>query len=136
MGQLMDSKIKRILVCGGRTYGLIEDDKGNYRTNFEQVELLEKTLDKELAQEDFILIHGAARGADSLAAEWAARNKVQTLAFPAKWNKYGRAAGYYRNLQMLEEGEPDKVIAFPGGQGTQMMIALAKRVKVEVDELV
>jgi predicted Rossmann-fold nucleotide-binding protein len=46
--------------------------------------------------------------------------------YPADWTKHGKSAGFVRNKQMLEEGKPDVVIAFPGGTGTAMMIKLVE----------
>ena len=68
-----------------------------------------------------IIIHGADQaGADSMAGRYESVN--QSRNFPAEWRKYGRSAGYRRNQQMLDEGNPDLVVAFPGGPGTQNMV--------------
>lgn len=113
----------KILVCGGRFY---KDRDKVYHTL--------KTYIEDINAENIVIIHGDARGADRLASDFAFEHKykynIEEQAFPANWGEYGRSAGYYRNLQMLEEGEPDLVIAFPGGKGTEMMVALAKKVKV------
>jgi hypothetical protein len=57
----------------------------------------------------------------------------ETLSF---WNKCGIGAGYFRNVQMLEEGKPDLVVAFLGGKGTAMMVKIARAAGVEVRECV
>ncbi len=41
---------------------------------------------------------------------------IPVMTFPADREKHGRAAGPIRNKQMLEEGKPDLVAAFPGGR--------------------
>lgn len=105
---------RRLLVCGGRGF--------SDTTRVDQV-LTKYSLRFGIS----VLIHGAARGADSLAAEWAKLNGVPTEAYPANWDKYGKSAGYKRNTQMLVEGKPDDVIAFPGGTGTDMMCDIAKK---------
>lgn len=113
----------RVLVCGGR--------------NFSDWVLLGDTLDKFHAQTPFsALIHGAAKGADTLAHEWAEQRGIRIDWFRADWTKYRKAAGPIRNTRMLEEGKPDLVIAFKGGKGTRNMItqALAANVPVEVIE--
>lgn len=110
----------RVLVCGGRDYS-------DRRRVF-------KVLDFNRAKITMI-IHGAARGADSLAAEWCELNYIVEWPFPADWARYGRAAGFRRNEQMLEEGKPDLVVAFPGGIGTQMMVRLARDAGVRVIEV-
>ena len=79
-----------------------------------------------------LLICGMARGADTLAYQYARANNIPTLEFPADWQRYGKRAGMVRNTVMLTEGKPDLVIAFPGGRGTEMMCDIAKRAGVEV----
>lgn len=112
----------RVLVCGGRNYF---DLKTTYQI-----------LDK-IHQERKItcVIQGGARGADSLGRRWANETEVMSYEFQADWDKYGKKAGYIRNKQMLDEGKPDLVIAFPGGRGTAMMVNLAKKAGVEVIEV-
>ncbi|MEM9912925.1 MAG: hypothetical protein AAF922_19365 [Pseudomonadota bacterium] len=44
----------------------------------------------------------------------------------------GRAAGPIRNKEMLDEGCPDLVVAFPGGRGTANMVKQAQAAGVEV----
>jgi hypothetical protein len=107
----------RILVCGGR--------------DFSDYNLVSLTLNP-YGCIDLKIIHGAAKGADSLAQRWAKDNGYPDEAYPANWDKYGKRAGYIRNVQMLNEGKPDLVIAFPGGKGTQMMINLAEAAGVPV----
>jgi hypothetical protein len=114
--------MKRILICGGRDYN-----------NKDKVyEILDKALS---VFSDLHIIHGAASGADSLAGDWANERQMAWTAYPANWNEYGKRAGYIRNTQMLNEGKPDLVIAFPGGKGTQMMINLAEAAKVPVKKV-
>ena len=105
----------RLLVCGGREYC---NDR-----------VLDFILSKYYID---TLIHGAARGADSLAAEWAKAHRIHTLPFPAKWKQYGKSAGHLRNTQMIIEGCPDMVIAFPGGTGTANMIKQAESHNIKV----
>lgn len=55
-------------------------------------------------------------------------------AYPADWDTYGNRAGFIRNKQMLDEGKPHVVVAFPGGIGTRMMVGLAKRHNIPIKE--
>jgi hypothetical protein len=82
-----------------------------------------------------LIIHGCANGADEWADYWADVNNVPHRAFPADWNKHGKAAGPIRNQRMLDEGKPDMVIAFPGGRGTADMVRRARTAGVEVREI-
>ena len=70
-----------------------------------------------------------------MAGSWAKAFGYEVQKFPANWKEYGKRAGYIRNAQMLNEGKPDLVVAFPGGKGTQMMIKLAKAAGVKVVEV-
>lgn len=79
-----------------------------------------------------VVIHGAAPRVDTWAGEWAEARGLSVLRFPADWNRYGRRAGPLRNAQMLAEGLPHIVLAFPGGNGTANMVAQAKRKGIPV----
>ena len=81
------------------------------------------------------LIHGDARGADRIAAEWAVSRGVQVVACPANWEHYKNAAGPIRNQYMIELC-PDAVLAFPGGKGTKNMVEQAARHNVTVYDAV
>jgi len=107
----------KVLVCGGRAYS----DKARV---FE-------VLDK-LQPRPTLIIHGNARGADALAQLWAESRKVVFRKFNAKWKLYGPAAGSIRNREMLLKGEPNLVVAFPGGKGTADMVGAAAVCKVPV----
>lgn len=125
----------RILVCGGRDY----NDWPTFRS------VLDMICDKRgwICEPDSYgnylpsveIISGMAKGADSLAVDWAVVNWCPIHEYPAEWDKYGKSAGYKRNIKMLEEGKPDLVVAFPGGKGTAMMINLAKKAGVEVIQI-
>jgi len=58
-----------------------------------------------------MIMHGAARGADRIAARIARSLGLRVTAYPANWARYGKAAGVIRNRQMLDQ-RPDLVIAF------------------------
>lgn len=112
----------RVLVCGGRDY-----DPFKVEDWLDKFDMYGPNLD--------VIIEGGARGADTGARNWAKKCSKELLTFPADWNTYGKAAGYIRNKQMLDEGKPNLVIAFPGGKGTAMMIKIAKEANVEVIEV-
>ena len=106
------------MVCGGRDY--------------RDMERVTDTLD---FLEPTTVITGNAGGADNMAECWADVRGTPTHLFPAQWNLYGRAAGPIRNQQMLDEGKPDMVVAFPGGTGTADMVRRAKKAGVKVLEI-
>ena len=68
------------------------------------------------------VIHGYARGADyggmMYGRDWL---NAEVIGFKANWFADGKAAGPLRNQRMIDEGNPDVAIAFPGGRGTADM---------------
>ena len=124
----------RVLICGGRDFedmarlssvlhSLCNDKNwvvANYRSNS--------------YRPDIIVISGMAKGADTLATEWAKLNQLPILEFPANWDLHGKAAGPLRNQLMLHEGRPDIVVAFPTekSKGTWDMIKRAQKAGVPV----
>lgn len=110
----------KILVCGCRHW---RDEKRIYG-------VLENLHSKH---GQFTLIHGAAKGADSMAADWAKENQLYSIAYPARWSEHGRKAGPIRNAAMLHE-HPDLCVAFWDGisAGTADMIRKAVRARVQV----
>lgn len=112
----------RILVTGGRT--------------FRDKTLLNAALSKAHKLKSITcLLEGGAQGADRLARMWAKTFNIPIITYPANWHKYGKGAGPVRNKQMLVEGKPDQVMAFPGGKGTANMIKQALAANVTVIEV-
>ena len=111
----------RVLVCGGRDFC----DGSKFVSAMRSL---------RLKPEDTI-IHGDAPGADWMANSWAREYDIGVRAFPADWKRHGKAAGPMRNKQMLDEGMPDLVVAFPGGRGTADMVRQARAAGVRVIEI-
>lgn len=63
--------------------------------------------------EDTVVISGGARGVDTW-AEYAARMRgLEVRIFPANWAKYGKQAGYLRNVQIVDAA--DTIVCFWDG---------------------
>ena len=118
----------RILVCGGR-------DFKDYNLVTEVLDKITMPNNELLPDPNLVLIHGCYDGADMLGDRWAVNNYVQIEEYPADWDQFGRAAGPIRNRQMLKEGKPDLVVAFPGGDGTADMVKISKKAEIEVREI-
>lgn len=129
------------LVCGGRNYGTDGPNGPEYRHIIDTLEGLAQQYCPGYPSEEVMLpegievISGKAKGVDTVAIDWAIVNWLTFQEFPAEWNKYGKSAGMKRNMQMLHEGKPDLVIAFPGGKGTAMMIRIARDAGLPVLEI-
>lgn len=104
----------RVLVCGSRNWT-------DTRIIWNAMEVL-----KEIG-EPIEIIHGAARGADTIAGKIATAFGFEVREFPADWEKDGRAAGPMRNKVMLGTA-PDLLYAFRTygpSRGTDHMISIA-----------
>ncbi|QBQ74838.1 hypothetical protein [Caudovirales GX15bay] len=97
--------------------------------------------------QELLIVHGAARGADTLAGEAARRRDLPIASFPADWNVHDRegrtavqchcpaeasrcrAAGPRRNQLMLEATKPGLILGFTDdlsqSKGTRDMITRA-----------
>ena len=113
----------RVLVCGGRDFA-------------DEAHLFAVLDALHAANPISWIIHGAARGADSLAGRWAFRRDLSRKAYPADWATHGKAAGMIRNRLMLTDGKPDLVVAFMGGKGTADMVRLARDARPPVPVIV
>ena len=114
----------KILVCGGRKYG---------QDPFEEAFILNVLRVLHKKTPITCVVHGGAKGADSVGGVWAHVNGVFIKKYLPDWDRYGRSAGHRRNADMLKHNpDIELVVAFPGGEGTAGMVKLAKNKKIEV----
>lgn len=113
----------KMLVCGGRTYDDVPwmwmhlDSLREARGVKCVIEGGQKHLDKKRGMV----------GADYWANQWAIARGLATEQYFANWLEQGLAAGPIRNQHMLDVGEPDFVVAFPGKNGTANMVEIARK---------
>lgn len=108
----------KLLVSGGRTFDDVE---------FIVTHLCRLHKNRPITK----LIHGAAIGVDTICGLWAEEMGIPVDAYPITpkdWSTYGKKAGPIRNKQMLTEGKPDFLFAFPGNNGTANMVKQAQGV--------
>ena len=110
------TKSESWLVCGARTWT---------KTNWLWVRLDQLATERGTP---FCVIHGGARGADRMADAWADEHRVHIHEVLPDWDRYGRRAGFVRNMEMLDL-EPDLVVAFLAGEsrGTRHTIREAEK---------
>ena len=109
-----------ILVAGSRSW-----------TDYDKVE---KELDKIISFSDddnVTIVSGGAKGADTLAEKYATAKGYKFLKVCAEWDKYGKSAGYKRNVKMHEiirQDDERACVCFWDGhsKGTQHNFTLAK----------
>ena len=72
------------------------------------------------------IVQGEARGIDTLAKNYAISKNIPTKGFPAEWDKYGKSAGYRRNVEMVDYA--DEVLAIWDGKskGTRHSIDITR----------
>lgn len=104
----------KVIIAGGR--------------DFKDYNRLKEVCDKILINQNKIeIVSGTAGGADTLGERYAQEKGYEVKKFPAKWDEYGKKAGYLRNQEMGEYA--DGLIAFWDGQskGTKHMIDIANK---------
>jgi hypothetical protein len=109
LNDLPEPKPVKIAIVGSRTFN-------DYRYLCETLEWFDVKK----------VVSGGAKGADKLAEKWAAEHGIPVQVFHADWDRYGKAAGYKRNLKIVEAC--DEVIAFWDGKskGTKHTIDIAE----------
>lgn len=83
---------------------------------FDDYNLIEKTLHEYFddVSKISLIISGGARGADSLAEEFAKNHQLPLKVYYADWKAYGKYAGFTRNTKIVREA--DIVFAFWDGR--------------------
>jgi hypothetical protein len=115
-------------VTGGPTWGWAKYDAilSDQQRALRQRRITYQVLDRiELAVSIDVIIHGDERGAAMVAKKWADERGVPHLPFTANWGELGNLAGPMRNSRMLDEGQPELVLAFPGLGATSDMLGKA-----------
>ena len=104
----------KIAIIGGRDFN-------------DYVELLRQMQNRYRQKDITHIVSGGAKGADSLAEEFAKQFNYEMIIFPAKWDRYGRGAGFIRNKLIIDEA--NEVVAFWDGasKGTLSSIKLAEK---------
>ena len=100
--------------------------------NFYNIEKVMVKVFNKYVDEDDLVITGGAIGADTCAENEAKRRGIKVLIIPANWKKYGKSAGYKRNILIVEKA--DLVIACWNSQhskGTGHSIKLAKELGIK-----
>lgn len=107
--------------------------------SFTNVELLNRTLEQYRSKVTLV-VSGAARGADTLGEQWAVRNNIKTLIFPADWDnldvpnaiirtgkngkKYNANAGFERNKLIINNCDGALIFWDMKSPGTKNSISL------------
>lgn len=107
----------KLIVAGGRDF--------NDRTNM--LACLGRLQDAELISTHPTLVCGMARGADMLAHRIWTQMGLPIDEYPADWNRYGKSAGYRRNVNMGEVADAAAIFWDGESRGTKHMIDIMVR---------
>lgn len=128
-------KTIRIIVAGTRTYC---NGKELYDVLDSVISTDYTTRLKSTGEESrYEIVSGCARGADTLAIQYAKDNGYNLKKFQADWGTYGKSAGYRRNIQMAEyvteSGVEGILVAFwdSKSKGTKHMIDIASKYNID-----
>jgi len=83
----------KIAVVGSRNFN-------DYKTAFKLLDRLSSKYNKNIK-----IISGGARGADKIAEKYAQYRGIEIEIFPADWKKYGKSAGYKRNIEIWNRAD-------------------------------
>ena len=111
----------KLIVAGGR--------------DFKDYKRLCKILDNLLQntkKEDIQIVCGGARGADDLGRDYGEDRDIDVKIFEADWDKYGRSAGYKRNVEMAKYSTHCVLFWDGVSKGTKHMLDLAKQYGLEL----
>lgn len=108
-----------LLVAGSRTF-----------RDHAKVREIVTALAKETPE--LTIVSGMARGADLLGAKVAEELGLKLIRVPARWDKYGRRAGYLRNEVLVDLA--DRVLVFWDGKsrGTAHTLGLCEKAGIPV----
>ena len=109
----------RVLICGDRNW----------------TDIIAIAREIQALPLDAVIVTGGARGADTIAHDFAAAHGNPTEVHYAQWEKHGKSAGPIRNQEMLACGL-DLVLAFHpdlrASKGTADMVRRARKAGLEV----
>lgn len=123
---LPENQDVRVLITGSRDW----DDYDSMYATLSRVYA-------SLRDRDPVLVHGAARGADTSAETIWRRLGGRTEAHPADWDQYGKRAGFVRNSEMVKLGAV-LCVAFikNNSKGATMCANLAEKASIPTHKVI
>ncbi|PYC27680.1 DUF2493 domain-containing protein [Pseudomonas mosselii] len=103
----------RVLICAGRNYA--------------DSQRCCQALDALQRQQPIrVLIHGGSQHLGGEIEGWAREQGADIVRYPPNWQLHGKLAERLRNVFMLRDSRPDLVLALPGGDDTEELLARAR----------
>lgn len=104
----------KVLIAGSREFN-------NYALLHQELSKFTKPITE--------IISGTARGADTMGEHYANLNNIPIKKFPANWDRYGKKAGYIRNVDMGEYCDCAVIFWNGKSKGTKHMIDILNEKK-------
>lgn len=115
-----------ISVTGSRTWPATQeewevlDDSEKLEQIGLTTRLVKEFIDK--LPDDATVVSGGAKGIDTIAVASAKERGLETVEFPAEWDKYGKGAGFRRNKQIALRADECLVFWDGASPGTKNFI--------------
>lgn len=103
----------RVLICAGRYYA----DSRLCRRVLEAFQRLHEVR---------VVIHGGSQFLGAHIEDWARETGAHIVRYPPNWQLHGKHAERLRSSFMLADSRPDIVLALPGGEDTEELLAQAR----------
>ena len=87
---------------------------------------IQKFIKSNCFVKDISIISGHAKGVDLLGERFAKNNNLNLIILPARWEKFGKRAGYLRNRDMADLATHCLVICENNSKGSRHMYNIAK----------
>lgn len=94
--------------------------------NIDSVDVVAEAIEKSGFYIDEV-VSGTARGVDRLGESFANHYEIPIKRFPADWEKYGKQAGFIRNLKMAKYATHLIAVWDGTSNGTNHMITVAEK---------
>lgn len=109
----------RVLICAGRNYA----DTRRCRQALDDVQRQRPIR---------VLIHGGSQFLGGEIESWAREHGADLVRYPPNWQLHGKQAERLRNLFMFTDSRPELLLALPGGDDTEELLARARGAGVRV----
>ncbi|MDR2308920.1 MAG: DUF2493 domain-containing protein [Paucimonas sp.] len=109
----------RVLICAGRNYA----DSRRCRLALDELQRQRPVR---------VVIHGGSQFLGGDIEGWAREHGADIVRYPPNWQLHGKLAERLRNVFMLRDSRPDTVLALPGGDDTEELLARARGADIPV----
>ena len=124
-----------ILVCGGRKYSDVDKLYCALDSVVDKQGLWHPDYPNNCVGQELLIVSGGARGADSLARDWAEVRGARINEYFPNWSKYGLRAPALRNGDMFEHERVNLVLAFSPDANAENVVGLANKAKIMVTRI-